>query len=80
MRLGGGHDDLDAGEKHAHATAARRVGRYGTRTNFTHTGAGPVTGAPVGVRRPDDRSMRKTTTVSEPWLAARRYAPVGSMP
>src|SRR5581483_7864670 len=54
--------------------------RAGSGRNFTHIGVGTSRVLPVGVRRPLCWSMRKTTIVSESWLAARRNLPVGSMP
>ncbi len=51
-------------------------GDYGTKV--TQTGAPRVTAWPIGVSLPVRRSRRKTTRLSESWLAARSQRPVGS--
>ena len=51
----------------------------GTLAKVTQTGAPTSRMSPVGVKPPVFWSMRKTTMLSESWLAAKRNAPVGSM-
>src|SRR5207245_1609695 len=48
-------------------------------TNFTQTGEGTSGTLPFGVKRPVLASIRKTTRLSESWLATTIYEPVGSI-
>src|SRR4051794_38571671 len=50
-----------------------------TGTNSTHTGLGTCATVPVGASLPDSASILNTTTVSDPWFAASRNVPVGSI-
>src|SRR5438034_9911973 len=47
--------------------------------NFMQTGEGASSASPVGLRCPVFESIRKTTILLEPWSAANRYEPVGSI-
>src|ERR1035441_9690372 len=47
-------------------------------SNRTHVGEGETSFCPVGVSRPVDGSIRKTTSESDSWLAAIKKWPVGS--
>jgi hypothetical protein len=53
----------------------RSASLYGIGTNVTQEGSEISMDWPVRARRPVVGSMRKTTMVSESWLAARRRFP-----